>query len=302
MVSTVAEVRLRRKKVGLNEIDTEAAAAEKEMNADPQKNLQRGEEFIRERERQASQLQAQNAGLSNKQAVAQATQNINQGISASEKAQVDLIKQSNRLNVIRQEGQAQQGIAPLGESVGQAEPTTQTTATPEQRVQGLQNTLPESNVQQVTAAQANSGISPTFLGQVPEIKQTAVGIILFLKSQIRGSESKSTGVKQAEAAFADAEKIIQNEIEQVRMGLRDPIEVKKSLIMGTNAINDLEAQTHGINKYDLRYMNDQGRELETAIALQKSSMAEYLRELDQAAVEGRVAKLNMANPQSSITQ
>jgi len=102
----------------------------------------------------------------------------------------------------------------------------------------------------------------------------------FLKSSFQAS--KNTDVKIAEAAFADSSAIIQKSIEQVKLGLKSPLEAQRELEYALKSINDLERTTHGLSKYNLRYFLSGGKETEAQILREMAILESQRLDLIQA--------------------
>lgn len=107
------------------------------------------------------------------------------------------------------------------------------------------------------------------LGGLAKIVSSASSI---LPDMLQVGTKKTTPITQAENTFNELTATISNDIELAKMGLADPNKTLKDINLAIEAISRLEAQTRGLGKANLRYWIDEGKELESSIMNEKSSL------------------------------
>lgn len=104
------------------------------------------------------------------------------------------------------------------------------------------------------------------------------------------STKKTVQVSKAEQSFSDAKSIIQTNIDLVALGKADPFKVNADLQRAKNAVSALETENQGVNTVNLRYLLDNGAELQAQIDLEKSDLENLQVQLDQARQQAIINK------------
>ncbi len=113
-----------------------------------------------------------------------------------------------------------------------------------------------------------------------------------LPSDFQIAAKKSPQVQQAESTFIDASNVINQDIEMVRLGQKNPADVLADIDAASRAVNTLGNQVKGTGKLQLRYWIDEGREIEASVLREQRILENQLVELQQAQIEARVNKAN----------
>ena len=148
--------------------------------------------------------------------------------------------------------------------------------------EGIDKTLQSGQTGNVLSL---SGQPDTF----PNTLHTAAKVYEGLESSIFGVR-KTGSVTSAEQGFLDASNIITKDIELVKIGQKNPLDVQKDIQRSIDSINSLEEETHGLGLISLRYWLSNGRELQTSISQEKSNLEQQRILLLQAVDQYNQAK------------
>ena len=128
-------------------------------------------------------------------------------------------------------------------------------------------------------------VSP--LINIPSIQRSAAQLVDAAQSVYAG---KTLRQKNAEQSFVDLSSAISQEVDLVRAGARNPIEVQASIDQAVEAINQLESTTHGLGKLNKGYLIDDGLSIESQILREKRTLEAQRQELLLAVQEGRLSR------------
>jgi hypothetical protein len=109
-----------------------------------------------------------------------------------------------------------------------------------------------------------NGAVPRQANRVANYLET-IGDVLPLPSWLKFSSAKSTGTKQAEAAFLDMSSIIDRQISDYTTGVGSKEEIQRSIETARSSILDLYKETKGKGQVNLRFWLDNGKEIEAQI-------------------------------------
>lgn len=112
-----------------------------------------------------------------------------------------------------------------------------------------------------------------------------------LPADFRLGTAKSTGVIKAEQAFTDAAAVIEDDIDAVAKGSKDFDKVNKDIDAALETIHQLELETVGLGKVNLRYWLDEGLEIETQIKREISNLEAKRVRLLQAAAQAQANQM-----------
>ncbi len=116
---------------------------------------------------------------------------------------------------------------------------------------------------------------------ITQVPQAAVSIFDDLSSLIQSKESFT--VRQAKDSFNSANAVLINDIEAVKTGDKNPMEVTESLRRMDDAIGLLEAEAKGLSTLKLTWFRDNGVSIKNQIEEQKSILEEHKLNLIKAA-------------------
>ena len=110
----------------------------------------------------------------------------------------------------------------------------------------------------------------------------------FLPETLQFGTKKSINVQKAESTFTDLSSAIDTNINLVRSGQLPMTTVLKDMEQAIVAVAQLESQTKGTGKANLRYWLDQGREIEAQVAREKAILERQRLQLLNAAQEAAI--------------
>lgn len=120
-----------------------------------------------------------------------------------------------------------------------------------------------------------------------------IGVIYdFAQSLFSGG--KGLQQKEAEATIADIKTSINQDIEAVKLGLKDPSEMKFTLQQAVNANQRLANSVKGANMINLRYFVTQGKDVETQVELNKRFLEDKIRQVNLIELQNQI-KAQTAN-------
>jgi hypothetical protein len=108
---------------------------------------------------------------------------------------------------------------------------------------------------------------------------------------------KSVAVTKAEQAFTDNSNVLNTKIAMVKEGILNPNDVTADIEATISSINDLERQTHGLGRTNLRFWLDKGAEIEAQLARERTTLEAQRVQLIQAY---QVAQVNQAKSSMGI--
>jgi hypothetical protein len=150
----------------------------------------------------------------------------------------------------------------------------------------LQPNIPGGTVGEISDAIIGSPLINRAGGQA--LANFVVSFSSFLPEFAQFGTKKSIGVQKSEQAFSDLSAALTNNIVLVKSG-QIPVSVAlKDLDAAIVAISDLQSQTKGTGKVNLRYWVDQGREIENQVAREKAVLERQRIELLNAAQEAAI--------------
>lgn len=138
---------------------------------------------------------------------------------------------------------------------------------------------------------ANGEVTPTSFIQA-QAQNTArlakpIGVIYdVIQSAFNGGRGLEQ--KEAEATMADIRTSINQDIEGVKLGLKDPSEMKYTLQQAVNANQRLANSVKGLNVINLRYFILQGKDVETQVELNKRFLEDKIRQVNLIELQNQI--------------